>query len=211
LQDTHRSWAASSVQNLDAPIRKLYAIFSKLILLPMQNTDKIPTTTTPHPRLPLEPEEYPLYKPPRRFGCSALSITILLLFFMFAFLFWRVTPGIVGGLRQIGGSNPTPLATLGVTDMATQTAEAVPPTDTPAPTFTPVPECVQIVNSSLQLREKPDKSLRGTGLAIGTKLQALEAPTKDDAGNEWRHVQQLPPDTGSGYVLNDFLKSVPCP
>ena len=158
-----------------------------------------------------------MYKPPRRFGCSALSITTLLLLFLFAFLFWRVTPGIVGGLksnvsRQLGlSSDPTPLATVIAADIATQTAQVVPPTDTPAPIPVPVMECVQVVRSALQMREQPNRNLRGIGIAVGTKLQALEPPVKDDAGSEWRHVQQLPPDTGSGYVFNDYLIAATCP
>ena len=60
---------------------------------------------TPEPRLPLEPEEYPLYSPPKRIGCSALAILPLLLAAAFIFLFVRITPqlaqGMVNPVRQL--------------------------------------------------------------------------------------------------------------
>src|SRR4051812_37288595 len=129
---------------------------------------------TPEPRLPLEPEEYPMYRPPRRVGCSGLSAVTLVMLFLFAFLFWRVTPDIVDGFRSLGGSNTlnastdqgTPLVTPGAnTSLATQTADiaAAPPTATIAPIATPtsVRECVLVINTSngLRLRAEPDSSL----------------------------------------------------
>src|SRR5689334_12534472 len=100
---------------------------------------------TPDPRLPLEPEEYPLYKPPRRIGCSALAILPLILIGVFAVLFWRVTPQIAEGIvnvpRQILNiptytpdvQEPTP----GPGGLATQTVP-VPPT-VPVTTTASVP------------------------------------------------------------------------
>src|SRR5215216_4478590 len=90
--------------------------------------------STPEPRLPLEPEEYPLYRPPRRIGCSALAIVPLILIGVFAFLLWRVTPKVADGIisipRQIlnvGTSTPA-VEEVANTDgggLATQTVPAL--------------------------------------------------------------------------------------
>ena len=74
---------------------------------------------TPNPRLPLEPEEYPLYSPPKRVGCSALAILPIILIAIFVFLFFRVTPnmaqGMVNPVRQIFGIElPTEVPAAGV-------------------------------------------------------------------------------------------------
>src|SRR4028119_1617814 len=69
---------------------------------------------TPEPRLPLEPEEYPLYQPPRRVGCSGITIVTLLALGTFLFLVWRGGPHLA--LRAIGpflclvGRVPPPMA-----------------------------------------------------------------------------------------------------
>src|SRR5438309_2006745 len=118
---------------------------------------------TPEPRLPLEPEEYPIYRPPRRVGCSGLSIITLLTVFLFAFLFLRVTPRIVDSFKtgvsaQFNASpfgtldsSGTPIAGVAVDDQGTPIAGSPAPTNTPAPTppptATPVPQCVQVANS----------------------------------------------------------------
>src|SRR5438876_1773419 len=104
------------------------------------------TVATPEPRLPLEPEEYPLYKPPSRIGCSALSLITLVTVLVFAFLFWQVTPRMVKG---IGGLNPanlltndqgTPIAAASDTN-ASGTPEASDggALDTPGPIVSPTP------------------------------------------------------------------------
>src|SRR3954467_6463844 len=121
--------------------------------------------TTPEPRLPLEPEEYPLYKPPRRIGCSALAILPLILIAVFAFLLWRVTPRVAEGIisipRQIlniGTSTPAPTeeASTGEGGLATQTVP-VPPTIPVTPTVpivlpspTPVVEYFKVANTGGQ-------------------------------------------------------------
>src|SRR6478672_11473813 len=179
------------------------------------------TTATPEPRLPLEPEEYPIYRPPRRLGCSGLSIVTLLTIFLFAFLFLRVTPRIVDGFRssvsaQFGGltgDSGTPVSGLITNDQGTPIEGTPPPkaTDTPVPpppTATPVAQCVQTANSALILRDQANTALTGTRIPIGTKLQLLEPGTpavKDNKGNTWRHVQTIPQDgtqPKSGFVLD---------
>lgn len=182
---------------------------------------------TPEPRLPLEPEEYPMYRPPRRVGCSGLSAVTLVMLFIFAFLFLRVTPAIVEGFKSLSSNTlnastdqGTPIAgTPGNTNLATQTVEvaSAPPTATLPSIATPSPvtSCVQVVKSSLQLRVEPDRSLKGiVVLSIGTKLQLVEpdaTPVKDSNGDTWKQVKELPPDSHSGYVLDDYLKTISCP
>lgn len=122
---------------------------------------------TPEPRLPLEPEEYPLYQPPRRVGCSAITIITLATIAVFFLLLWRVTPQVarnitdfpkslpvVGGIfsggsgdsSDTGGDATGDNATPGTGGFPTQTAlggqaggtpAAAPPTNTPAPTPAP--------------------------------------------------------------------------
>src|SRR5436190_7455027 len=105
-------------------------------------------TNTPEPRLPLEPEEYPLYRPPSRVGCSALSLVTLITVAVFSLLFWQVTPRMVKGISAISlnplSADATPQA-LPQGAVATQTAgassdasSALVPTASP----TPVPRCV---------------------------------------------------------------------
>jgi hypothetical protein len=122
---------------------------------------------TPEPRLPLEPEEYPLYQPPRRVGCSAITIITLATVAVFFLLLWRVTPQlarnitdfpkslpVVGGIfsggssdnSDAGGDTTGDNATPGTGGFPTQTAlggqtngtpAAASPTNTPAPTPAP--------------------------------------------------------------------------
>src|SRR5213595_3708592 len=110
-------------------------------------------TNTPEPRLPLEPEEYPLYRPPSRVGCSALSRVTLITVAVFSLLFWQVTPQIVKGISTISlnpqSSDATPQA-LPQGAMATQTTGA--PGDTspvlvPTASPTPVPHCVKVAGT----------------------------------------------------------------
>ncbi|HEX8229859.1 MAG TPA: hypothetical protein VF826_11185 [Chloroflexia bacterium] len=139
---------------------------------------------TPEPRLPLEPEEYPLYQPPRRVGCSGITIVTLLAIGTFLFLVWRVTPPMAKNITDFPKSLPIlgPLldddddseTEAGAANFPTQTAEALAsPVDpaataatavavvaspTPAPTNTPVPEYVRIANTGgqgVRLRKEP--------------------------------------------------------
>jgi hypothetical protein len=194
-------------------------------------------TAIPESRLPLEPEEYPIYRPPRRLGCSGLSIVTLLTIFLFAFLFLRVTPRLVESFRNTvsaqfnqGSDSGTPIVETsadggGTQDAATQVAVVPPVTDTPVPlppTPTPAAQCVEIINSALILRQTANTAERGTRLPIGTVLQLLEPgtpPVTDNKGNTWRHVQTQPTDGAepkTGFVLftsgnNTYLKEAQCP
>ena len=86
--------------------------------------------TTVEPRLPLEPEEYPLYRPPRRIGCSALTIVALLTVGVFALLLWKVTPqwaeAVVSWPQKLFPSTPQVNTTPGSGAMATTTAIKLP-------------------------------------------------------------------------------------
>lgn len=126
---------------------------------------------TPEPRIPLEPEEYPLYKPPKRVGCSGLTVVALLALGAFAFLIWRVTPPMAKAITDfprtlpIIGSGSTPVPDEAATPVTggfpTQTTLAgasggaapggavaaptnTPPPPTAAPTNTPVIEYVKV-------------------------------------------------------------------
>jgi len=186
---------------------------------------------TPEPRLPLEPEEYPLYRPPRRFGCSGLSIVTLVAIAVFAVLFWRIAPPIVQGIsnfnptRLLSGDEATPVTTPGAGAMSTQTAvagaEATNVPDTP----TPVPQCVKVAHtggSGTPLREQPRTDAKRIipagkgGVQDGATFQVIgkdEISGKDSNGNDivWKHVQLLPPDKRSGYIQSKFLETADCP
>jgi len=195
---------------------------------------------TPEPRLPLEPEEYPLYRPPRRFGCSALSIITLVTLFAFAFLLFRVSPAIVGGITKfdpaalLSGSSDTgtPIAadTVGGA-METQTAVSVAPeiTATTAPIATPTPsrKCAKIAGTSGQgtpLYAEPKTDPRNAkkvipagrgGVQDGATFEITGADVKlgkDATGADilWTPVI-LPGDGRTGYVLAKYLQPTSCP
>jgi Bacterial SH3 domain len=180
-------------------------------------------TNTPEPRLPLEPEEYPLYRPPRRLGCSALAILPIVLIAVFAFLFWRVTPkvaeGIVNFPRQILN---IPTSTAGVEELtpgpgglATQTA-VVTPTIALTPTVaivvptvapTPVVEYFKVANTGgqgVRLRDQPQQSgNRVTGLAEGIVVKTV-GPDEKNADGTWKHVATID-DQYTGWINANFL------
>src|SRR5436190_14069697 len=142
--------------------------------------------TTPEPRLPLEPEEYPLYKPPSRLGCSALSLITLITVLVFAFLFWQVTPRVVKG---IGGLNPANLLTndqgTPISAVSDSTESGTPGVadggalETPVPIVSPTPvrTCVKVTgtgNQGTPLRAEPKssaasviKDAKGKSLNVG--------------------------------------------
>jgi hypothetical protein len=175
---------------------------------------------TPEPRLPLEPEEYPLYRPPRRIGCSALAILPLILIGVFAVLFWRVTPQIAEGIvafpRQILNV-PTdtpniPIDTPGPGGLATQTIQVPPttvitPTKTPAFTPTPVAEYYKVVNTGgqgVRLRAQPLQSGdRVTGLAEGVVVKTV-GPDEKNSDGTWKHVTTID-DQYTGWINANFL------
>jgi hypothetical protein len=189
----------------------------------------MPASITPEPRLPLEPEEYPLYRPPSRIGCSALSLVTLITVAVFSLLFWRVTPGIVQGITNISLSpltgDTTPQAVSGGA-LATQT---VTNTGTLSSTLaisspTPVRSCVKVTGTggagtALKSAAKSTASnviKDGNGkVGEGATFQIIGPDVisgQDSAGKDivWMHVM-LPGDGRSGYALGKFLVPAPCP
>jgi hypothetical protein len=176
---------------------------------------------SPDPRLPLEPEEYPLYRPPSRIGCSALTILPLILIGVFAFLFWRVTPQIANAIvsvpRQILN---IPTSTPGIENtpsaggLATQTVPvpvtptvAIKPTIAPTGTPTPVVEYFKVANTGglgVKLRAQPLQSAdRVTGLNDGTVVKTIGTDQKNADGT-WKHVSTAD-DQYSGWINANFL------
>lgn len=191
---------------------------------------------TPEPRLPLEPEEYPLYQPPRRVGCSGITVVTLLAIGAFLFLVWRVTPPMAKAITDFPKTLPI-VGTLfeeededadaGNASFPRQTAEALAsPADaaatvaaaspTPAPTNTPVPEYVRVANTGgqgVRLRKEPRQNAEFEVVAReGTVFQIIGPDTPDPADPEivWRNVM-LPNDGRQGYVQRRYLEAAPGP
>lgn len=172
---------------------------------------------TPQPRLPLEPEEYPLYRPPRRVGCSGLTIVTLVLALAFALLLWRVTPPMAKAITDfpkaiLNIDDPTPETTPGTGAFATQTAFAEVPTAAPTAPPTPVIEYVQVANAGGQsvsmrndARQSGSRQIVAVGEGAKLKIIGPDVPDPNKAVGVWRHVQLLPPDARSGYILAKFL------
>ncbi len=179
-------------------------------------------TNTPEPRLPLEPEEYPLYSPPKRIGCSALAILPLLLVAVFVILFFRITPnlaqGMVNPIRQILNIElPTVEPTLPPNEdggsMATITVAAPTRTPTHIPTATPViptplpEEYVQVANTGgqgVRLRAEPKLDAdRVDGLAEGVVCKVIGTDVTNSDGT-WRNVEVVDRNE-KGWVLNQWL------
>jgi hypothetical protein len=188
---------------------------------------------TPNPRLPLEPEEYPLYSPPKRIGCSALAILPIILIGLFIFLFFRVTPNIAQGMvnpvRQIFGiSIPTPVPEVVPTQaggaLATQTVVVITPTATIAPptVIPPTPttiaeEYVKVANTGgqgVRLRADPRAdAAKVDGLVEGTICKII-GPDQKNSDGVWRNVTVVsgggtPGETG--WILSTLLVSAPKP
>lgn len=175
------------------------------------------------PRLPLEPEEYPLYRPPRRIGCSGLTVVTLISIGAFAFLFWRVAPDIAKGITEFplrifqqGTPEPSPETDPGA--LATRTALAQ-PTALAAPPASPTPviEYVKVANTGgngVRLRAQPrSNSTFSITVGEGAVFQIVgpDQPDVDNPANIWRNVQLLPPDGRKGWVLSRFLIPDPGP
>jgi hypothetical protein len=169
--------------------------------------------TTPEPRLPLEPEEYPLYRPPSRIGCSALAILPILLIAVFLFLFWRVTPGVadrmVSPVRDLLGiaADTTPESTPGTGALATQTVDAIATSTVALPTPTAVVEYVQVANtggSGVRLRREP-RNNADTVVVVGEGAKFMViGPDQENADGKFRHVE-LPNDGRQGWVKAEYL------
>jgi hypothetical protein len=170
-------------------------------------------TTTPEPRLPLEPEEYPLYRPPSRIGCSALAILPVLLIAVFLFLFWRITPGVadrmVSPVRDLLGvaAEPTVESTPGTGALATQTVEAVETATVGLPTPTAVVEYVKVANTGgagVRLRQEPSNSAE-TVVRVGEgAIFMVVGPDQENADGKFRNVE-LPNDGRRGWVPAQYL------
>jgi hypothetical protein len=188
----------------------------------------MPIRTT-EPRLPLEPEEYPLYRPPRRFGCSGLTIVTLLTIGIFVLLLWKVTPDMAKGLtdplkKLVSGGTPAIDTTPGSGSFATLTAVAAKPTNPPVvvvPTSTPVILYVQVGNNSganVSMRKEATlNSNRVLSLKGGEIVQVISPDEKDPDNPQtvWRHVQLLCGDGRNGWIQAKYLIEdavpPPCP
>jgi hypothetical protein len=169
---------------------------------------------TPQPRLPLEPEEYPLYRPPSRIGCSGITIVTLLLAVVFAFLIWQVTPPMAKAITNIprglfGSAADEASGTPGVDGgFPTQTSlVAAIPTDTPIPP-TPVIVYVKVSGTGgagVKLRVEPKNTARyNVTVGEGATFEVIGPDVENESG-VWRHVALLQPDGRKGYVLSKYL------
>jgi|SRR5688500_434201 len=178
--------------------------------------------STPQPRLPLEPEEYPLYRPPSRIGCSGITIVTLLLAVVFAFLIWRVTPPMAKAITNIprgifGVAAENASGTPGVDGgFPTQTSlVAAIPVDTPVPAVPPTPviEYVKVSGTGgagVRLRAEPKNTSKySVNVGEGAVFQITGPDVQNEAGT-WRHVV-LPGDGRSGYVLSKYLIATGAP
>ncbi len=172
---------------------------------------------TPEPRLPLEPEEYPLYKPPSRIGCSGLTFVALVSVLAFAVLFRWVTPQLAKSMTDVPknlftkSGDATPETAAGAAAITTQTTLAqAPPTQVPTPKPTPVIEYVKVANtggSGVKLRSEPRSGARySTTVGEGATFKIIgpDVPDPNKSIGIWRHVE-LPNDGRNGYVLSKFL------
>lgn len=177
---------------------------------------------TPDPRLPLEPEEYPLYSPPKRIGCSALTILPIVLIGIFVFLLFRVTPnmaqGMVNPVRQIFGIElPTPVSDIGSnsgtgalatqTVVVTPTATPLPPTSVPLTPTIIAEEYVKVANTGgqgVRLRAEPrSDAARVDGLSEGTVAKVI-GPDQKNADGVWRNVTVVS-NGETGWILSTWL------
>ena len=173
---------------------------------------------TPEPRLPLEPEEYPLYKPPPRVGCSGLTIVTVITLLAFGLLLWRVTPPMARAITDVprallGGDSSqantdTDTTVTGTSALATQTVQPLPTAPiVGAATPTPKVEYVKLANTGgqgVRLRAEPQPNARNiVTVGEGAVFMIIGPDIKNEFGT-WRHVE-LPGDGRSGYVLDRYL------
>lgn len=93
----------------------------------------------PAPRLPLEPADRPLYQPPRRLGCSGVTLVSIVTLLAFLFFLRFVAPAITDQLAaiQVPGVLVPDVATPTTTaDEGSLSADVTP---LPAPELTPQP------------------------------------------------------------------------
>lgn len=195
----------------------------------------------PAPRLPLEPDPRPLYRPPPRLGCSGVTLVTLVTAFAFVVLFAIYVPqGIekvrslslpqVLGLQRATPTSevaqiftPVPDATIPVPPAATsgpdQSPTEEPPgeptaTEPPPATPTPEPEYVAIGNSA-----GDNVALRAEPRTDGKKLISLPPRTivqvaGDDVttdGKLWRNVRTTDDSAMTGWVMAQYLVPATAP
>ncbi len=186
----------------------------------------------------MEPEEYPLYQPPRRVGCSGITIVTLLAIGTFLFLVWRVTPPMAKAITDFPKSIPIlgPLLDdsdeepeAGAATFPTQTAEALASpvitetavvvaavSPTVVPTNTPVPEYVRVTNTGgqgVRLRKEPRQNAEfDVVLREGEVIQIIGPDTPDaaDVNIVWRNILRAS-DGQQGYIQRRYLEAAPGP
>lgn len=178
----------------------------------------------PAPRLPIEPESRPLYRPPARLGCSGVALVSLVTLAAFLLFFAVLVPTLLDRVREISwpqalGLAPRPTATTAVAAVtplpASPVASVAPavPVNTPTPpppppTATPEPEYVAIGNTAgdnVALRTDPradaDKLL---ALRPRTILLVIGSDVTTD-GKLWRNVRTATGDAATGWVMAQYL------
>ncbi len=184
---------------------------------------------TPEPRLPLEPEEYPLYRSPSRVGCSGLTMVTVVLLGAFAVLLLKLAPGWSKTItefpaRVISGSAATPVTTPGSGSFATQTVLPTPAeTNTPvvmivAPTATAAPQCVRVTGTGgvgVALRDAADPNApKASAADEGAILQGIgpdvtAGKETDGTAIVWTHVS-TPGGGQQGFARARYLQAAPC-
>jgi hypothetical protein len=182
----------------------------------------------PAPRLPLQPDARPLYRPPPRLGCSGVTLVMLVALLAFVVLFVIYVPQLLAGLRGfslprvlgLDRATPTALVAQVVTPGPDATLTAGEPdvtpilpddptaTPLPPPTATPEPEYVAIGNSAgdnVALRAEPRADGKKLiALPPRTLLQVIGADTTTD-GKLWRNVRTTGDSPLIGWILAQYL------
>ena len=176
----------------------------------------------PAPRLPIEPESRPLYRPPARLGCSGMALVSLVTLAAFLLFFAVLVPQLLTRVREISWPEALGLAPRATTTPALD-ADATVSTATPAtlpavvatpiptlppPTATPEPEYVAIGNTAgdnVALRAEPRADAdRILALRPRTVLLVIGADVTTD-GKLWRNVRTATGDAATGWVMAQYL------
>jgi hypothetical protein len=175
----------------------------------------------PAPRLPIEPDPRPIYRPPARLGCSGMALVSLVTLIAFLLFFAVITPQLIDRARSIslpevlGLTRPTPTVAADATPDSTPGTPTDPATRPPTPlptpvpaTATPEPEYVAIGNSSgdnVSLRAEPHAdAAKLIALRPGTVLLVAGADVTTD-GKLWRNVRTTAADALTGWVMAQYL------
>lgn len=179
----------------------------------------------PAPRLPIEPDSRPFYRPPRRVGCSGMALVSLITVAAFLLFFAVITPQLIDRARSIslpgilGLARATPTTALaaatavpGPLATADASPDSSPVLPTPAPTLvpptvTPEPEYVAIGNSAgdnVALRAEPrTDAAKLIALRPRTVLLVIGTDVTTD-GKLWRNVRPAN-DPTTGWVMAQYL------